>query len=158
MKYGLALLGFLSVASMFLPGQIYGESLVQIQTTMYGNYVFDINSEDKDRIVRVYSQIANFDMDEEYFTINIVQSSTGDIVKSTQQNVYSTSKGVVNFNSFLFYLVDDRDICAIDTDDLGENQACPEIMTGKYELQIQSRDGSTSSSEPFWVTDYNGIL
>ncbi|MCG8331179.1 MAG: response regulator transcription factor, partial [Chitinophagales bacterium] len=110
---------------------------VEAKSIQLGNYVFDVNAEDKDRIVRVYTQVSNFDMDQQYFTINIIQSETGDIVKSTQQYVYSTSKDVVNFNSFMFYMVDDRELCAISLEDLGENQACPDVMTGKYELQIQ---------------------
>ncbi len=139
-------------AAITLPLAHASES-VQLDTTLVGNSAFDLNWEDKDKLVRVYAQFANFDMDDKYFTMNVIQSSTGNTVASSQIHVYSTAEELVDFNSFVSYMVNDRDICTYDMTFAEEDDVCLDVMTGDYEIQVTSRDGTVAASEAFSISD-----
>jgi len=125
----------------------------QLNTNLVGNSAFDLNWEDKDKLVRVYAQFANFDLDDKYFTMNIVQSSTGNTVATSEIRVYSTEEGLVDFNSFVAYKVNDRDICTYDMTDAEEDEVCLDVMKGDYKITVTTRDGSISTSESFSIFD-----
>ena len=139
-------------AAITLPLAHASES-IQLDTTLVGNSAFDLNWEDKDQLVRVYAQFANYDMDDKYFEMNVIQSSTGNTVASSQIHVYSTAKDLVDFNSFVSYMVNDRDICTYDMTGAQEDAVCLDVMTGDYELQVTSRDGTVSATEAFSISD-----
>ena len=139
-------------AAITIPLAHASESL-QLNTSLVGNAAFDLDWEDKDKLVRVYAQFANFDLDDKYFQMNIIQSETGNIVATSQIHVYSTAKDVANFNSFVSYMVNDRDICTYDMTDAEQDEVCLDVMTGDYELQVTSRDGTVAASEAFSISD-----
>ena len=139
-------------AAITLPLAHAAES-VQLDTTLVGSSAFDLNWEDKDQLVRVYAQFANYDMNDKYFEMNVIQSDTGNIVASSQIHVYSTAKDTVDFNSFVSYMVNDRDICTYDMTDAEEEDVCLDVMTGDYELLVTSRDGTVAASETFSISD-----
>jgi len=141
-----------AVAAAAIPLAQAAES-VQLDTTLVGDSVIDLNWDDKDRLVRVYSQFSNFDIDDKYFTMNVIQSSTGSIVASSQISVFSTADGLVDFNSFVAYMVNDRDICTYDMSEASEDAVCTDVMTGDYELEVTTRDGTVTASETFSITD-----
>ncbi len=85
--------------------------------------------------------------------MNVIQSSTGNTVASSQIHVYSTAEGLVDFNSFVSYMVNDRDICTYDMTDADADAVCLDVMTGDYELQVTSRDGTVSATEAFSISD-----
>ncbi len=124
-----------------------------LDTTLVGSHVVDLNWDEKDRLVRVYAEFTNFDIRDGYFNMNIIQSSTGNTVASSEINVYSTSDGKVDFNSFVLYMVNDRDICSYDMSDAEENVVCSDVITGDYEFKVTTLDSAVSSSEIFFIID-----
>ena len=124
----------------------------EFEITLVGNSVIDLKSADKDRLVRVYVEFVNFDLSDKYFLMNIIQSSTGKIVSQSEINVASTADEVVNFNSFVLYLVNDRDICADEQENQNQQQSsCSNVMTGDYEIQITTKDETLAKSVPFSI-------
>ena len=126
-------------------------SSTEFELTLVGDSVIDLKSDDKDRMVRVYVEFVNFDLSDKYFLMNVIQSSTGKIVSQSEINVGSTADGVVNFNSFVSYLVNEQDICADEQDDTSVQSFCSNVMTGDYEIQITSKDGILAKSVPFSI-------
>ena len=124
-----------------------------LDLTLVGDSVLDLNSLDKDRMVRVYAEFANFDPSDEYFVLEIIQSSTGKIVSESVVNVQSTSNSLISFNSFVHYKVNPQDICADEGPDNEIQTKCTNIMTGDYQIQITTKDQSITKSEKFSIID-----
>ena len=80
-------------------------------TTLKSVDQIDLAWEDKDRMVRVWAQVTNYDLGDGYFTMSITNPN-GDTVRDNNIEVYSTAtSGAVNFGSFVTYMVNDLDIC-----------------------------------------------
>ena len=123
-----------------------------IDSTLVGNSEIDLNWEEKDRVVRAFAQFNDFDIDDRSFTMDIIQSSTGKTVASSNVYVYSTSDGLVDFGSMVSYMVNDRDICTYDMSEADEDDVCTNVMTGAYEMVISTKAGE-SVSEQFSIVD-----
>jgi hypothetical protein len=88
-----------------------------------------------------------------YFEVNVIQSESGDTVSNSQVNVYSTSNGLINFGSMVGYSVNDRDLCSYDMSEAAEDAVCNDVMTGDYEIEITTKDGSVAAYEQIKIID-----
>ena len=150
--YSLAVV--LAFAAISIPLAQAAES-PELDTSLVGNSVVDLNWEDKDRLVRVYATFTNFDSNDGYFTMNVVNADSGKTVADSVIQVATTATGSVNFNSFVSYMVNSQDICAdeLTYDANGEVEECMNVMTGDYELQVTNRDGTVAQTETFSIID-----
>jgi len=123
----------------------------QIDATLMGNSAIDVNGEVGERLVRAYAQFANFDINEKYFNVDVIQLETGNTVSSSQVKVYSTSTGLINFGSLVGYLVNDRDICSYDMSNAPEGSVCTDVMTGNYQIEISTRNGIMAEPVQFSI-------
>ena len=123
----------------------------QIDASLIGNSAIDVNGEVGDRLVRAYAQFVNFDISEKYFNVDVIQLETGNVVSSSQVNVYSTSTGLIDFGSLVGYLVNDRDICSYDMSNAAEGSVCTDVMTGNYQIEISTRNGILAEPVQFSI-------
>jgi len=105
----------------------------QIDATLIGNSVIDVNGEAGDRLVRAYAQFANFDISEKHFNVDVIQLETGNVVSSSQVKVYSTSTGQIDFGSMVGYLVSQ------------------DSMAGNYQIEISTRNGIIAEPVQFSI-------
>jgi len=148
--FSIALLATFSILAMPLAQAI--ES-TQVDATLIGNSVIDVRGEDGDRLVRVFAQFDNFDVSEKYFNVNVIQSESGNTVSSSPVYVLSTSDGLINFGSLVGYHVNDRDICSYDMSEASEDAVCTNVMSGQYEIEIATKDGTVLASEQISIFD-----
>jgi hypothetical protein len=148
--FSIGVLATLSILAM--PLALALES-TQLDTNLIGNSVIDVRAEEGQRIVHVYAEFDNFDISEKYFNVNVIQSESGDTVSNSQVNVYSTSNGLINFGSMVGYSVNDRDLCSYDMSEAAEDAVCNDVMTGDYEIEITTKDGSVAAYEQIKIID-----
>jgi len=146
--FSIAVLATLSVLTMPLA---QATEATQIDATLIGNSAIDVNGEVGERLVRAYAQFANFDINEKYFNVDVIQVETGNVVSSSQVKVYSTSTGLINFGSLVGYLVNDRDICSYDMSNAAEGSVCTDVMTGNYQIEISTRNGIMAEPVQFSI-------
>ncbi len=146
--FSIAVLATLSVLTMPLA---QATESTQIDATLIGNSAVDVNGEVGDRLVRAYTQFANFDISEKYFNVDVIQLETGNTISSSQVKVYSTSTGLINFGSLVGYLVNDRDICSYDMSNAAEGSVCTDVMTGNYQIEISTRNGIMAEPVQFSI-------
>ena len=146
--FSIAVLATLSVLTMPLA---QATESTQIDAILIGNSAIDVNGEVGDRLVRAYAQFANFDISEKYFNVDVIQLETGNVVSSSQVNVYSTSTGLIDFGSLVGYLVNDRDICSYDMSNAAEGSVCTDVMTGNYQIEISTRNGIMAEPVQFSI-------
>ncbi len=128
--FSIAVLATLSVLTMPLA---QATEATQIDATLIGNSAVDVNGEVGDRLVRAYAQFANFDISEKYFNVDVIQLETGNVVSSSQVNVYSTSDGLINFGSMVGYLVP------------------KDSLAGNYQIEISTRNGIMAEPVQFSI-------
>jgi len=148
--FSIAVLATLSVLTMPLA---QATEATQIDATLIGNSAVDVNGEVGERLVRAYAQFANFDINEKYFNVDVIQLESGNVVSSSQVKVYSTSDGLINFGSLVGYLVNDRDICSYDMSNAAEGSVCTDVMTGNYQIEISTRNGIMAEPVQFSILD-----
>ena len=148
--FSIAVLATLSVLTVPLA---QATESTQIDASLIGNSAIDVNGEVGDRLVRAYAQFANFDISEKYFNVDVIQLETGNVVSSSQVNVYSTSDGLIDFGSLVGYLVNDRDICSYDMSNAAEGSVCTDVMTGNYQIEISTRNGIMAEPVQFSILD-----
>jgi len=146
--FTIAVLATLSVLTMPLA---QATESTQIDAILIGNSAVDVNGEVGDRLVRAYAQFANFDINEKYFNVDVIQLESGNVVSSSQVKVYSTSDGLINFGSMVGYLVNDRDICSYDMSNAEEDSVCTDVMTGNYQIEISTRNGIIAEPVQFSI-------
>ena len=105
----------------------------QIDATLIGNSAIDVNGEVGERLVRAYAQFANFNISEKYFNVDVIQLETGNVVSSSQVQVYSTSDGLINFGSLVGYLVP------------------KDSLAGNYQIEISTRNGIMAEPVQFSI-------
>jgi len=128
--FTIAVLATLSVLTMPLA---QATESTQIDATLIGNSAVDVNGEVGERLVRAYAQFANFDISEKYFNVDVIQLETGNVVSSSQVNVYSTSDGLINFGSLVGYLVP------------------KDSLAGNYQIEISTRNGIMAEPVQFSI-------
>jgi len=115
----------------------------------------DLAWEEKDRILRIWTEFSNFNPDDESFAMQIIQSETGKIISESTINVMTNSENsAISFNTFVLYAVNAEDICQNDQFDaeiMSLEECIP--LTGQYEMRILTNDGSVSQSTQFTISD-----
>ncbi len=130
-------------------------SQTQIVLTNTTGVEIDLAWEEKDRILRVWTEFSNFNPNDMAFVMEIIQSETGKVVSESTINVMTNSENsAISFNTFVLYAVNAEDICQNDQFD-GEIISLEECipLTGQYEMQISTNDGVVSQSTPFTISD-----
>ncbi len=130
-------------------------SQTQIVLTNTTGVEIDLAWEEKDRILRVWTEFSNFNPNDMAFVMEIIQSETGKVVSESTINVMTNSENsAISFNTFVLYAVNAEDICQNDQFD-GEIISLEECipLTGQYEMQISTNDGAVSQSTPFTISD-----
>jgi len=128
--FSIAVLATLSVLTVPLA---QATESTQIDASLIGNSAIDVNGEVGDRLVRAYTQFANFDISEKYYNVDVIQLETGNVVSSSQVNVYSTSDGLINFGSMVGYLVP------------------KDSLAGNYQIEISTRNGIMAEPVQFSI-------
>jgi len=146
-------LGFLATLSILAMPLALAVESTQLDTTLVGNSVIDVRADAAERLVHVYAEFANFDISEKYYNVNVIQSESGDTVSISQVDVYSTSDGLINFGSMVGYMVNDRNLCSYDMSEAAENAVCTNVMTGDYEIEVTTKDGTVAASEQITIID-----
>jgi len=133
----------------------YASNQPQISLTNVGNSEIDLAWEEKDKMVRVWTEFSNFNPNDGSFAMQIIQSETGKVVSESTINVMTNSENsAISFNTFVLYAINAEDICQNDQFD-GEIISLEECipLTGQYEMRILTNDGSASQSTPFTISD-----
>ena len=126
----------------------------QIFLTNAGNSEIDLAWEDKDRMLRVWTEFFNFNPSDGSFVMQIIQADTGKIVSESTINVMTNSEEpLIHFNTFVLYLVNAEDICQNEEYVLGMPIDACNPQTGQYEMIVSSIDGETVSSSAFTIVD-----
>ena len=136
-------------------GLAHASSQTQISLTSTGATEIDLAWDHKDRMIKTWTEFSNFNPSDGSFSVQVIQTETGKIVYNTTPQVMTNSeKSSINFNSFVLYLVNAEDICQNEDYDPSTSswQECSPL-TGEYEMQISTNDGSVSESVPFSIVD-----
>jgi len=127
----------------------------QISLTSTGNSEIDLAWADKDKMLRTWTEFSGFNPSDGAFAMQIVQVETGKVVSGSSIQVLTNSeKSAINFNSFVLYSVNAEDICQNENYDSSTPslQEC-DPLTGEYEMQISTIDGSVVESVLFSIVD-----
>ena len=131
----------------------YATSQPQISLTNVGDSEIDLAWEEKDRIIRVWTEFSNFNPNDGSFLMQIIQSETGQIVSESTINVMTNSQSSsISFNSFVLYAVNADDICQnkeYDSTTMKFEECNP--LTGRYEMWISTNDGEVIKSIVFTI-------
>ena len=133
----------------------YASGQPQIDLTYTSTSEIDLAWEEKDRMVRTWTQFTNFNPNDGSFIMQIIQSETGKIVSESIINVMTSSQNSsISFNTFVLYAVNAEDICENEEFDAGTMslEECNPI-TGQYEMMISTNDGRVIESTPFTIVD-----
>ena len=131
----------------------YASSQPQISLTTAGNSEIDLAWEEKDRIVRIWTEFSNFNPNDDSFIMQIIQRETGKIVSESKINVMTNSQSAsISFNTFVLYAVNAEDICENDEFDAGimSQEEC-NPLTGPYEMRVSTNDGTAIKSITFTI-------
>ena len=129
----------------------HASSLPQISLTNAGESEIDLAWEDKDRMIRAWTEFYNFNPNDGSFSMQVIQTETAKIVSESKINVMTNSQNsAINFNTFVLYAVNAEDICQNEESTTLEN--C-NPLTGEYEMVISTNDGSVVNAVPFTIID-----
>ncbi len=133
----------------------YASSQPQTSLTNTGNSEIDLAWDEKDRMIRTWTEFSNFNQNDGSFLMQIIQTETGKIVSESTINVMTNSQNAsINFNTFVLYLVNAEDICQNDEFDaeIMSLEQCNTI-TGQYEMMVSTNDGVVVKSTTFTIID-----
>ncbi len=133
----------------------HASSQTQISLTSFGNTEIDLAGNEGERILRSWSEFSNYNPSDGSFAMHIVQTETGKTVaESTIQVLTTSTSSEIDFNSFVAYMVNEEDICQNENYDPSAeaSQDC-DPLTGEYEMQVSTIDGSVVESIPFSIVD-----
>ena len=149
------LIAVLFALSTITISMAYASNQPQISLTNAGNSEIDLAWEEKDRMVRTWTEFSNFNPNDGSFVMQIIQSETGKIVSESTINVMTNSQNSsISFNTFVLYAVNAQDICQNDEFDaeiISLEKCNP--LTGQYEMMISTNDGTVVNSTPFTIID-----
>lgn len=155
MKSKISMLALLFALSTVTISLVNASNQSQIFLTNAGNSEIDLAWEEKDRMLRVWTEFYNFNPDDGSFIMQIIQSETGKIVSESTINVMTNSQEpLIHFNTFVLYAVNAEDICQneeYDPKKMPEEECNP--LTGEYEMRVLSKDENTVSSSTFTIID-----
>jgi len=150
----LSLIGFFAIATIMIP-LAQASSPTQIALTSYGNTEVDLAWDDNRQMISTWTSVSNFDPNDKSFTMQIVQTETGNVVAETPIIVLTNSQSSsIDFNVFIKYQVNAEDLCQNEEFD-SSKPALKECnpLTGQYEMQISTNDGSVVESTTFTIID-----
>ena len=133
----------------------YASSQSQISLTNTGNSEIDLAWEEKDRMVRTWTEFSNFNPNDGSFIMQIIQSETGKIVSESKINVMTNSQSAsISFNTFVLYAVNAEDVCENEEFDAGimSIEECNPV-TGQYKMRVSTNDGTVVKSITFTIID-----
>ena len=133
----------------------YASSQSQISLTNTGNSEIDLAWEEKDRMVRTWTEFSNFNPNDGSFIMQIIQSETGKIVSESKINVMTNSQSAsISFNTFVLYAVNAEDVCENEEFDAGimSLEECNPV-TGQYKMRVSTNDGTVVKSITFTIID-----
>ena len=133
----------------------YASSQPQISLTNAGNYEIDLAWEEKDRMVRTWTEFSNFNPNDGSFIMQIIQFETGKIVSESKINVMTNSQSAsISFNTFVLYAVNAEDVCENEEFDAGimSLEECNPV-TGQYKMRVSTNDGTVVKSITFTIID-----
>ena len=133
----------------------YASNQPQISLTNAGNSEIDLAWEEKDKMVRVWTEFSNFNPNDGSFAMQIIQSETGKVVSESTINVMTNSENsAISFNTFVLYAINAEDICQNDQFDAGimSLEEC-NPLTGQYEMRVSTNDGAEVKSITFTIID-----
>jgi len=133
----------------------YASSPTQIALTSVGNSEIDLAWNEGDRLVRTWTEFSNFNPNDGSFAVKIIQPETGKVVSdSTVQVITQSQSSTIDFNSFVMYMVNAEDICQNENFD-AKTSAWTECdpLTGQYEMQVSTNDGTVIGSTTFTIVD-----
>lgn len=133
----------------------YASNQPQISLTNAGNSEIDLAWEEKDKMVRVWTEFSNFNPNDGSFAMQIIQSETGKVVSESTINVMTNSENsAISFNTFVLYAINVEDICQNDQFDAGimSLEEC-NPLTGQYEMRVSTNDGTEVKSITFTIID-----
>ncbi len=126
----------------------------QIALTNVGNSEVDLAWEEKDRMVRVWTEFSNFNPNDGSFIMQILQTETGKIVSESTINVMTNSQNPsIDFNTFVLYMVNAEDVCQNEEFVVGMPLQECNPATGAYEMIVSTNDGAIFQSTPFSIID-----
>ncbi len=134
---------------------VQASSQTQISLTNTTENEIDLDWEEKDRILRVWTEFSNFNPNDGSFIMQIIHPETGKVVSESTINVMTNSENsAISFKTFVLYAVNVEDICQNDQFD-AEIMSLEECkpLTGQYEMRISTNDGTVSQSTPFTISD-----
>jgi len=150
----LSLIAFFAIATIMIP-LAQASSPTQIALTSYGNTEVDLAWDDNRQMISTWTSVSNFDPNDKSFTMQIVQTETGNVVAETPIIVLTNSQSSsIDFNVFIKYQVNAEDLCQNAENDSSKPslQEC-NPLTGQYEMQISTNDGSVVESTTFTIID-----
>ncbi len=133
----------------------HASSPTQIALTSVGNSEIDLAWNEGDRLVRTWTEFSNFNPNDGSFAVKIIQSETGKVVSdSTVQVITQSQSSTIDFNSFVMYMINAEDICQNENFD-AKTSAWIECdpLTGQYEMQVSTNDGTVVGSTTFTIVD-----
>jgi len=133
----------------------YASSQPQISLTNAGNSEIDLAWEEKDRMVRTWTEFSNFNPNDGSFIMQIIQSETGKIVSESKINVMTNSQSAsISFNTFVLYAVNAEDVCENEEFDAGimSLEECNPVI-GQYKMRVSTNDGTAVKSITFTIID-----
>ncbi|GBF24946.1 hypothetical protein MnTg01_01292 [archaeon MnTg01] len=133
----------------------YASSQPQISLTNAGNFEIDLAWEEKDRMVRTWTEFSNFNPNDGSFIMQIIQFETGKIVSESKINVMTNSQSAsISFNTFVLYAVNAEDVCENEEFDAGimSLEECNPV-TGQYKMRVSTNDGTVVKSITFTIID-----
>ncbi len=133
----------------------HASSQPQISLTNAGNSEIDLAWEEKDMMIRTWTEFSNFNPNDGSFVMQIIQPETGKIVSESTINVMTNSQSdSISFNTFVLYAVNAQDICQNEEFDAGimPLKEC-NPLTGQYEMTVSTNDGTVVKSITFTIID-----
>ena len=133
----------------------HASSQTQISLASLGNTEIDLAWNEEDRLVQTWTEFSNFNPNDGSFTVKIIQSETGKVVSDQNVQVITQSQSsAIDFNSSVWYGVNAEDICQNEEFDAKTSSwtEC-DPLTGQYEMQITTNDGSVVESTSFTIVD-----
>jgi len=133
----------------------HASSQTQISLASLGNTEIDLAWNEEDRLVQTWTEFSNFNPNDGSFIVKIIQSETGKVVSdSTIQVITQSQSSGIDFNSSVWYGVNAEDICQNEEFDAKTSSLTEcDPLTGQYEMQITTNDGSVVESTSFTIVD-----
>lgn len=114
-----------------------------VEAIIINDNIIDLFTPELERTMRVFAKFVNFDLNDEFFTMEIIEDQNGNILADSDIIVKSTKQGYVDFGSHVFYIVTDQNL----------NQT--DFPLGPYHMTLKSSKGEIFKKIPFVITNSN---